>query len=288
MWDQPGLATIQRRWRAIADEYADTPEGPRMFVAEAYLPHDRLVRYLEPDRLHTSFNFEFLISAWKANSLRTTITESLTAHESVGASATWVLGNHDNVRPVSRYGKEISGLDFSDPSAPHAQFHGTPTDVALGRCRARAAAMLELALPGGATFTKAKSLVSQRSKIFPKKPSKTPPGNVLVTQIAVVTDVAFPCRGAVPIHPMGGRQTRTPGSPCRVIGPSGPSNLNRTIRHPSLCPLPRPAGRAPCQPSAGRRNDDLERVQRRGSRLFPRAWFPVHRQLRRRKGGSGR
>lgn len=66
MWDQPGLATIQRRWRAIADEYADTPEGPRMFVAEAYLPHDRLVRYLESDRLHTSFNFEFLISAWKA------------------------------------------------------------------------------------------------------------------------------------------------------------------------------------------------------------------------------
>ena len=68
----------------------------------------------------------------------------------MGASATWVLGNHDNVRPVSRYGKEISGLDFSDPSAPHAQFHGTPTDVALGRCRARAAAMLELAIPGGA------------------------------------------------------------------------------------------------------------------------------------------
>lgn len=233
MWDQPELASIQRRWRAIADEYADTPEGPRMFVAEAYLPHDRLVRYLESDRLHTSFNFEFLISAWKANSLRTTITESLAAHESVGASATWVLGNHDNVRPVSRYGKEISGLDFSDPSAPHAQFHGTPTDVALGRCRARAAAMLELALPGGA-FTKAKNLASQRSKIFPKKPSKTPPGNVLDTQIAVVTDVAFPCRGAVPTHPMGGRQTRTPGSPCRVIGPSGPSNLSRTIRHPSL------------------------------------------------------
>ena len=84
------------------------------------------------------------------------------------------------------------------------------------------------------TFTKAKNLASQRSKIFPKKPSKTPPGNVLDTQIAVVTDVAFPCRGAVPTHPMGGRQTRTPGSPCRVIGPSGPSNLSRTIRHPSL------------------------------------------------------
>ncbi|WCC79345.1 glycoside hydrolase family 13 protein [Cutibacterium equinum] len=148
MWDQPGLASIQRRWRAIADEYANSPEGPRMFVAEAYLPHDRLVRYLESDRLHTSFNFEFLLSAWSARSLRTTITDSLAAHESVGASATWVLGNHDNFRPVSRYGKEISGLDFSDPAAGHVTFHGTPTDVALGRRRARAAVMLELALPG--------------------------------------------------------------------------------------------------------------------------------------------
>ena len=174
MWDQPELASIQRRWRAIADEYADTPEGPRMFVAEAYLPHDRLVRYLESDRLHTSFNFEFLISAWKANSLRTTITESLAAHESVGASATWVLGNHDNVRPVSRYGKEISGLDFSDPSAPHAQFHGTPTDVALGRCRARAAAMLELALPGGAYIYQGEELGLPEVEDLPEETLQDP------------------------------------------------------------------------------------------------------------------
>ena len=165
---------IRDSWRAIADEYADTPEGPRMFVAEAYLPHDRLVRYLESDRLHTSFNFEFLISAWKANSLRTTITESLAAHESVGASATWVLGNHDNVRPVSRYGKEISGLDFSDPSAPHAQFHGTPTDVALGRCRARAAAMLELALPGGAYIYQGEELGLPEVEDLPEETLQDP------------------------------------------------------------------------------------------------------------------
>lgn len=50
MWDQPGLAEVQRRWRAIAREYADTPGGERVFVAEAYLPHDRLVQFLTPDR----------------------------------------------------------------------------------------------------------------------------------------------------------------------------------------------------------------------------------------------
>ena len=32
-YDQPGVHTIHQRWRAIADEYADTPQGPRVFVA---------------------------------------------------------------------------------------------------------------------------------------------------------------------------------------------------------------------------------------------------------------
>ena len=92
----------------------------------------------------------------------------------MGASATWVLGNHDNVRPVSRYGKEISGLDFSDPSAPHAQFHGTPTDVALGRCRARAAAMLELALPGGAYIYQGEELGLPEIEDLPEETLQDP------------------------------------------------------------------------------------------------------------------
>ncbi|GAE77500.1 alpha-glucosidase [Cutibacterium acnes JCM 18918] len=218
MWDQPELASIQRRWRAIADEYADTPEGPRMFVAEAYLPHDRLVRYLESDRLHTSFNFEFLISAWKANSLRTTITESLAAHESVGASApgylvttTMSARSPATARRSPGWTSRIRRLRTPSFMAPLPMWLWDGVGLAPPPCWS----WLYRAVP---TFTKAKNLASQRSKIFPKKPSKTPPGNVLDTQIAVVTDVAFPCRGAVPTHPMGGRQTRTPGSPCRVIG----------------------------------------------------------------------
>ncbi|MFT3876149.1 MAG: glycoside hydrolase family 13 protein [Propioniciclava sp.] len=160
-WDYPGLADIQRRWRRIADEYAGTPLGGRVFVAEAYLsPVERLVEYVRPDRLHTTFNFDALLSEWSAGSQRAVIDHTLPAHESVGAPATWVLGNHDNTRVVTRYGKAITGVDFTrraehedesvEPLDLSAQLHEMPTDVPLGRRRARAAALLELALPGGA------------------------------------------------------------------------------------------------------------------------------------------
>ena len=86
MWNQPGLAEVQRRWRAVAREYADTPGGERVFVAEAYLPHDRLVQFLAPDRFQMSFDFEFLQSAWDADSLRWVIDGCLAAHARTGSS----------------------------------------------------------------------------------------------------------------------------------------------------------------------------------------------------------
>lgn len=156
-WDQPKVADIQRRWRSVADEYLDTPLGGRVFVAEAYLdPVERLVAYVSPGRLHTTFNFDALLSEWSAASQRVVIDRTLGAHEAVGAPTTWVLGNHDNTRVVTRYGKPVTGLDFSsheeleEPLELTTRLHGMPTDVALGRRRARAAALLELGLPGGA------------------------------------------------------------------------------------------------------------------------------------------
>ena len=157
LWDQPGLADIQRRWRCIADEYAASDLGPRVFVSEAYLPVDRLVRYVSAGRLHTSFNFEFLLSAWDAGSLKTVIDTSLDAHLAVAAPTTWVLNNHDVIRSVTRYGKPITGRTFrteedEDRDDPHwmEKLATEPTDVELGRRRARAAATLMFALPGGA------------------------------------------------------------------------------------------------------------------------------------------
>ena len=79
---------------------------------------------------------------WDAASLRESIDTTLAAHAPVGAPATWVLSNHDVTRPVTRYGREDSSFAFARKRS------GTPTDLALGRRRARAAALLAAALPG--------------------------------------------------------------------------------------------------------------------------------------------
>ncbi|WP_405680022.1 glycoside hydrolase family 13 protein [Streptomyces sp. NBC_00048] len=119
-FDQDGVHEILRSWRRLLDSY----EGPRIGVAEAWAPSsERLALYVRPDELHQAFNFRFLNCRWDTAMLRTVIDESLAATTSVGAPTTWVLSNHDVVRHRTRFGS----LD-----------------------RARAAALLMLALPGSA------------------------------------------------------------------------------------------------------------------------------------------
>jgi alpha-glucosidase len=108
----------------VVDRYPHRP----VLVAEAWVDGpDRLARYVRPDELHTAFNFDFLRARWDARSLRRVIDESIATLHGVGAVPTWVLSNHDVIRHVTRYGG------------------GT-----RGRRRARAAALLMFALPGGA------------------------------------------------------------------------------------------------------------------------------------------
>jgi alpha-glucosidase len=141
-WDRDGVHDIYRAWREVADSYPQ----PRVFVAEAWVPDpERLSRYVRPDELHTAFNFAFLATPWDAAELRSTIDESLAANAAVGAPATWVLSNHDVVRHVSRLGRP--------PVRAHSLSALPPVgtlDRELGVRRARAAALLMLALPGGA------------------------------------------------------------------------------------------------------------------------------------------
>ncbi len=137
--DRDELHDIYRRWRAVADSYPDT----RILVGEIWLPDiQRFAKYLRPDELHTAFNFDFLVQPWDAASLKKSIDSTLAAHEPVHAPATWVLSNHDVTRPVTRYGQADSSFAFATKRA------GTPTDLELGRRRARAAALLCAALPG--------------------------------------------------------------------------------------------------------------------------------------------
>jgi len=137
--DRDQLHEIYRRWRAIADSY----EEPRVLVGEIWLPDaERFARYLRPDELHTAFNFDFLGCPWEAGRMRASIDGALAAHAPVDAPATWVLSNHDVTRPVTRYGRADSSFAFESKRA------GTPTDLARGARRARAAALLAMALPG--------------------------------------------------------------------------------------------------------------------------------------------
>jgi alpha-glucosidase len=137
--DRDPLHDVYRQWRALADSY---PE-PRVLVGEVWLPDPvRLARYLRPDELHTAFNFDFLACPWDPGAMRASITSALASHAPVDAPATWVLSNHDVTRPVTRYGREETGFAFQSKRAD------TPTDLALGTRRARAAALLAMALPG--------------------------------------------------------------------------------------------------------------------------------------------
>ena len=179
IWDMPAMEGLQRRWRTVADEYADSDLGPRVFVSEAYLPGNRRIKYLAEGRLHTSFNFELLESEWSAASMRVVIDQSLAEHATVGAPTTWVLNNHDNIRTVSRFGKDPSGLDFTrgrDRFDPHLgeRLARATTDVELGRRRSRAAAMLMLALPGGAYVYQGEELGLEEVEDLPEESLQDP------------------------------------------------------------------------------------------------------------------
>lgn len=142
-WDRDDVHEIYRDWRKIFDAYAP----PRAAVAEAWVPDSRRALYARADELGQAFNFEYLQTGWDAGELRRAITASLATARAAGASATWVLSNHDVIRHASRLmlppGTDDNAWLLSGGHAP-------AVDAAAGLRRARAATLLMLALPGSA------------------------------------------------------------------------------------------------------------------------------------------
>jgi len=137
--DRDDVHGIYRVWRALADGYAE----PKALIGEVWLADpQRFAAYLRPDEMHMAFNFDYLNCPWDARALRTVIDETLDAHTPVGAPATWVLSNHDVTRHVTRYGRADTSFGLA------LRQHDVPTDLELGTRRARAALLLNLALPG--------------------------------------------------------------------------------------------------------------------------------------------
>jgi alpha-glucosidase len=141
MWDQDEVHEIYRRWHEILSEYED-----RILVAEAWVASpERLSRYVRSDEMQQAFNFGFMTVGWDAIGLRRAIDTAIASNQSVGATATWVLSNHDVVRHSSRFG-------LTDPTAmPNGiAADGEQPNGALGIVRARAASAIVFALPGSA------------------------------------------------------------------------------------------------------------------------------------------
>ena len=144
-WDQDGVHEIYREWRKILDSYP----GDRMAVAEAWVsPASRIARYLRPDELANSFNFDFLSSPWTPEDLKKMINRSMEALAEVGAPSSWVFNNHDVVRSVDRFDLGLLAGNANTTLERHGDV--TKFDLARGTARARAGALLMLALPGGA------------------------------------------------------------------------------------------------------------------------------------------
>lgn len=122
-FNQPGVHAIHRAIRSVVDDYPGA-----LTVGEVWA-HDnaRWAEYLRPDELHLGFNFRLAQARFSAGEIRGAIANTLAAAAMVAATPTWTLANHDVGREVTRYGG------------------GT-----LGLARARAMALVVLALPGAA------------------------------------------------------------------------------------------------------------------------------------------
>ena len=143
-WDQDGVHEIYRAWRKILDSYP----GDRMAVAEAWVSPESLPLYLRDDELANSFNFTFLDSKWDRKVLKRNIKTSIKNLKGIDAPSSWVFNNHDVTRSVTRFDLGLKGGGVSNIKE---RFGKTKKfNAQRGVKRAKAGAMLMLALPGGA------------------------------------------------------------------------------------------------------------------------------------------
>jgi alpha-glucosidase len=100
--DWPTIHDRLRRIRAVVDEYDD-----RMIVGEVYLlDQRRIVEYINTgDELDLAHNFVFMLLAWNAQAIRTSV-EEFAALVEPAAWPAWFVANHDHPRPATRYARE--------------------------------------------------------------------------------------------------------------------------------------------------------------------------------------
>jgi alpha-glucosidase len=122
-FNHPNVHAIHRDIRRVVDDYLGAVTIGEVWVYD----NARWAEYLRPDELHLGFNFRLARAQFGAAKIRDAIENTVAAAVIEGATPTWTLANHDVGREVTRYGGGQVGL-----------------------ARARAMAMVLLALPGAA------------------------------------------------------------------------------------------------------------------------------------------
>ena len=120
-FNHDGVHEIHRGIRTVFNDYPHAVAIGEVWVFN----NEEFAKYLRPDELHLGFNFRLVRAEFDAADIRQAIENSLAAAALANASSTWTLSNHDVDREVTRYGGGARGL-----------------------ARARAMALVMLALPG--------------------------------------------------------------------------------------------------------------------------------------------
>ena len=120
-FNHPSVHEIHRGIRSVLDDFPGAVTVGEVWVTD----NTRWAEYTRPDELHLCFNFRLTRIEFDAAEIGDAIRNSLAATAIEGAIPTWTLSNHDVGREVTRYGGGEIGLR-----------------------RARAMAMVMLALPG--------------------------------------------------------------------------------------------------------------------------------------------
>ena len=109
----PDVHEVYRQFRQLLDAYS--AENPRMSLGEIHIfDWPKWASYYgeQLDELHMPFNFALLNVEWRAQAIRQVV-DALEAALPPSAWPNYVLGNHDEPRLVSRYGRDqarVAGL----------------------------------------------------------------------------------------------------------------------------------------------------------------------------------
>lgn len=120
----PGVHEICQEWKTVIDEYSLSENSVKILVGEIYGDIDTVMTYYGRDGNEFTFPFNFFLlknTEWTGTTVNCIVTQWLDKMPH-GATANWVLGNHDHSRIASKAGvflaRALNTLLLTLPGTP--------------------------------------------------------------------------------------------------------------------------------------------------------------------------